>query len=123
MGGSPNVAPPFLMESENPDRETFSPQDDMYQDLDTQEYGDWSRSRDSPPIGPELEEMDEENVEENRFDEAYYEEPHYNTRDGNGDSEKADDTDTLPSVSSLLEKAQLFRSAVKTARSLFLIPK
>ncbi len=92
----------------------------MYQDLDTQENGDWSRSRDSQLIDPELEEMDEENVEENRSDEAYYEEPHYNTRDGNEDSEKEDDTDTLLSVSSLLEKAQLFRSAVKTASSLSL---
>lgn len=35
MGGSPNVAPLFLMELENPDRETRSPQDDMYQDIDT----------------------------------------------------------------------------------------
>lgn len=90
----------------------------MYQDLDTQEYGNWIGSRDSLPIDPELEEIDEENVEENGSDEAHYEEPHHNTRDRNGDSEKEDDIDTPPSVSSLLEKAQLFRSAVKTPSTL-----
>lgn len=90
----------------------------MDQDLDTQEYRNWIRSRDSLPIDSELEEMDEENVEENRSDEAHYEEPHHNTRDGNVDSQKEDDTDTLPSVSLLLEKAQLFRSDVKTASNL-----
>lgn len=55
MGGSPNIAPPFLMELENPDRETCSPQDDMYQDIDTQEYQNWTRSRESQPIDAELE--------------------------------------------------------------------
>ncbi len=64
--------------------------------------------------------MDEETVEENRSDEAYYEESHYNKRDRNGDFKKEDDTDTLPSVSTLLEKAQLFRLAIKTASSLSL---
>ena len=119
MGRSPNVAPPFLMESENPDRKIFSPQDDMYQDIDTQEYGNWICGRDSPPIDPELEQMDEENVEDNESDPAYYNEPNHNTKDGNGDSEKEDDTNTLPSVSSLLEKAQRLWSAVNTSRNLF----
>ena len=45
MGGSPNVAPPYLIESENPDRETFSSKDDVYQDLDTQEYRNWISNR------------------------------------------------------------------------------
>ncbi len=90
----------------------------MYQNLSIHENEDWSRSRGSPPIDPELEEMDEENIEENRSDKAYYEEPHYKTRDGNGDSEKEDDPDILPSISLLLEKIQLFCSAVKTTSSL-----
>ena len=118
MGGSPNIAPPFLMESENPDREIFSPYDDMYQDIDTQEYGNWIRSRDSLSIDPELEQMDEKDVEDNGSDLAYYDEPNHNTKDGNGDSDKENDTDTLPSVSSLLEKAQRLRSAVNTSRNL-----
>ena len=47
MGGSPNIAPPFLMESENPDWETFSPKNDMYQDIDIQEYQNWIHSKES----------------------------------------------------------------------------
>ena len=114
MGGSPNVAPPYLIESENPDRETFSTKDDMYQDLDTQEYRNWISNRNSPPIDPELEEMDEENGS----DKAHYEEPNQNAKSADADSEIEDDTDTLTSVSSLVEKAQLFRSAIKTASNL-----
>lgn len=90
----------------------------MYQDQDTQEFENRIHSRDSPPIDSELEEMNEENVKENRSHKARYEEPHHNTRNGNEDFEKEDDTDTLSFVSSLLEKAQLFRSVVKTASNL-----
>lgn len=108
MGGSPNVAPPFLMESENPDRETLSPQDDMY--TDTQEYQNWIRIQKSQPMDPELEQIDEDNLEENRSDEAYYDEPNHNKRDGNTDSEKEDDTDTLtPDLHCLNKRSTLGR--------------
>ena len=105
MGGSPNVAPPFLIESENPDWETLLPQDNMYQDIDIQEYQNWICNRKSQPINPELEQIDENNLEENGSDEAYYNEPNHNTKDRNTDSEKEDDTNTLPSVFLLLEQA------------------
>lgn len=81
MGRSPNVAPLFFMKSENPDRETLSPQDNIYQDIDTQEYQNWICSRLSQPIDPKLKQIDEENLEENGSDEAYYDEPNHNTRD------------------------------------------
>lgn len=119
MGVSPNVAPPFLIESENPDRETLSaPKHDMYQDVDIQEYQNWIRSRDSQPIDLELEQINKENLEGNGSDEAYYDEPNLNIRDGNTDSEKEDDNDTLPSVSSLVKEAQHIRLTVKTFRNL-----
>ena len=62
--------------------------------------------------------IDEENLDDNGSDEAYYDKPNHNTRDGNTDSEKEDDTDTLRPVSSLIEEAQHTRSAVKTLRNL-----
>lgn len=57
-------------------------------------------------------------MEENESDEAWYDEPNHNIRDRNTDSEKENDIDTLPLVSSLLEQAQHSRSAVKTLRNL-----
>ena len=118
MNESPNVVPPYLINSENPDQKTFSPQDDMYQNLDTQKYGNWIRSKNSPPTDPELEEIDEENVEKNGYDNTYYDEPYHNARGANTDSEIEDDTNTLPSISSLVKKAYFFCSAVKTASNL-----
>lgn len=52
--------------------------------------------------------MDKQTIEKNWSDEAYYEKSYYNIRDRNRDSKKEDDINTLPFISSLLEKAQLF---------------
>lgn len=69
-------------------------------------------------MDPELEQIDEDNLEENRSDETYYDKPNHNKRDGNTNSEKKANTDILSPISLLLEQVQHSWSAVKTLRNL-----
>ena len=102
------------MELENPDRDIFLPKDNVSQNLNTQKYQNSIFNRKTPPIDPELKEMDREN----RSDKAHYEEPNQNPKSADADSEIENDTNTLPSVSLLVKKAQLFHLAIKNVSNL-----